>query len=81
MNGNRIKIVEKAETKLQELLTCPGKEMIVREKDACCVKPKRYTGKNLKQKCKKRNLVYETFCITCEKREIQKIEEETKYEN
>ena len=54
--------------------------MIAREKDACCVKLKRYTGKNLKQECKKRNLVYETFCITCEKREIKKIEEETEYE-
>ena len=33
------------------------------------------TGKNLKHDCTKRNIVYEIRCITCEKTELEKIEE------
>ena len=36
------------------------------------------TGKNLKQDCCKRNLVYETRCQTCEDREIERIEKDEK---
>ena len=37
---------------------------------------KLYTGKNMTQECDKRNLVYETYCITCEERAIEKIKAE-----
>ena len=34
-----------------------------------------YTGKNTSQDCKRRSVVYETRCITCEEREVKEIEE------
>jgi hypothetical protein len=35
-----------------------------------------YTGKNKTQKCSKRNLVYHTFCITCQEKETERINAE-----
>ena len=37
---------------------------------------KALTGKNKKQDCKKRSLVYETWCETCVRKEIQEIDKE-----
>ena len=35
---------------------------------------KRYTGKHLTQDCFRRSLVYETWCISCQEKELEKIE-------
>ena len=40
------------------------------------MKLKAKTGKKLTQECRKRSLVYETYCKTCEKEAIAKIESE-----
>ena len=36
--------------------------------------------KNLEQDCSKRNIIYETWCISCETKEIEKIQQETEDE-
>ena len=76
--GHRLKIVERAGTKLQDLLTSsnPWKGKICERDDCMLCESKKRTGKNLKQECTRRNLVYETRCYTCEERERRKIEEE-----
>ena len=53
-----------------------SREDCQRKKCLLC-ETKKYTGKYLTQECSRRNLVYETRCITCEEREIEKIEKET----
>ena len=37
---------------------------------------KKKTGKYLQQECTKRNVIYETWCMMCEGREVERIEEE-----
>ena len=41
---------------------------------------KAYTGRPLTQDCKKRSVIYETRCITCEENVIKEIEETYKDE-
>ena len=41
---------------------------------------KTLTGKNLSQDCRKRNVEYETWCISCQERDQKKLEEEIKDE-
>ena len=50
----------------------------MKEKDVCSAQPR--LGKNLKQECDKRSLVYETSCHTCYEKEKEKIEKEEKDE-
>ena len=79
LTGHRIKIVEKSGLKLEDLLTQanPWKGELCERAGCLLCDTKKYTGKNLRQECEKRNLVYETYCITCEEREIERIETET----
>ena len=76
--GYRLKIVERAGTKLQDLLTSsnPWKGELCERKDCMLCDSKTRSGKNLKQECTRRNLVYETRCHTCEEKEKRKIEQE-----
>ena len=76
--GYRLKIVERAGDKLINLLTSsnPWRGKICDRPNCMLCDTKARTGKNLKQDCSKRNLVYETKCETCEKREIEKIEKD-----
>ena len=80
--GHRLKVVEKAGNKLQDLLTSsnPWKGKMCDRPDCMLCDTKTRTGKFLKQECSKRNLVYETKCYTCEERELRKIEENVKDE-
>ena len=39
------------------------------------------TGKNTRQECTKRNLVYETYCISCEERDMRELGEKEGNEN
>ena len=76
MTGYKLKIVERSGTKLEEILhkadpwqgqDC-GREMCM------LCQTKRYTGKHLTQDCFRRSLVYETWCISCQEKEMDKIE-------
>ena len=76
--GIKIKMVEKAGTKLSDILhksdPWQGKDC---GRDLCLLcKTKAATEKNEKQDCTQRNIVYETWCLLCERRESEKIEEE-----
>ena len=80
MTDYRLKMVEKAGVKVGTLLTDSdpwnGQNCT---RDTCWLcDTKTLTGKNLRQDCSKRNLVYETFCMSCEERDSKKSEEETK---
>ena len=80
ITGYRLKIVEKAGDKLVDLLTKsnPWQGMDC-GRDACLLcKTKLKTERNLTQDCHTRNLVYETCCMTCLKKDEEEVER--KYE-
>ena len=76
--GIKIKMVEKAGIKLVDILhksdPWQGQDC-GREKCLLC-KTKMKTGKQKTQECTKRSIVYETWCLTCETRELEKAMEE-----
>ena len=75
--SNKMKIVERAGIKLQDILTRsnPWKgQDCLRPNCLLCLTKKR-TEKNQTQECMKRNLVYETRCLTCENNEYEKIDQ------
>ena len=76
MTGTKIKIVERAGTKLEDILTkadpWQGADC-ARERCLLC-STKQKTGKNLTQDCFRRNSVYETWCITCLERDKKNVE-------
>ena len=77
--GYKLKIVERGGSKLEDLLhksdPCQGQDC---ERQGCLLcSTKLRTGRNMKQECSKRNLVYETYCITCKERDIKKIKAAT----
>ena len=76
INGWRLKVVERTGRSLQDMLTTSnpwrGKDC---EREAC--RPcdtKEKTGKNKNQDCSRRSLVYESWCMNCEKKENEKID-------
>ena len=77
--GYKLKIVERGGTKLEDLLhrsdPCQGEDCL--REDCMLCTTKQITGKNLTQECSKRNLVYQTHCITCKERDMAKIVAET----
>ena len=81
--GYRIKIVERTGTKIEDLLhrsnPWQGQDC-KREKCLLCMTKVR-TGKFQEQDCTKRCIVYETWCISCEEKEIEKLENEEEDEN
>ena len=78
MTGHRLKITEKAGSQLEDLLTSsnPWKGVDCGRDKCLLCETKLYTGKLLKQECDRRNLVYETVCITCEERDTEEIEKD-----
>ena len=78
LTGYKLKVVERAGTRLEDLLTksdpWQGSDCL-REKCLMC-KTKAKTGKNKTQSCSKRSLVYEIWCQDCDEKEIVKIREE-----
>ena len=76
--GYRLKIVERAGDKLQDLLTTsnPWKGELCERQGCMLCETKLRTGKSLKQDCSKRSLVYETMCKNCYDEDMRKIEED-----
>ena len=76
MTGYRLKIVERAGTKLEEILhkadPWQGQDC-GREKCLLCITKKR-TGKYLSQDCYRRSLIYETWCDTCLEKDTREAE-------
>ena len=79
--GIKVKIVERCGTKIVDILTSsdPWKGQACLRAGCLLCQTKSYTGKHLSQDCRKRSVVYETRCITCEERKIKEIKE--KFEN
>ena len=73
---NKIKIVERTGTKLVDLLTKadPWKGADCQRENCLLCLTKMKTEKNKTQDCHKRNVVYETRCLTCERKEQDKID-------
>ena len=75
--GVEIKIVERAGVKLVDMLhkADPWKGMDCGREQCFLCSTKQKTGKRKEQDCTKRSIVYENWCITCEKREMQRVED------
>ena len=73
---NRVKIIERTGTKLQDLLTKsdPWKGTDCQRQNCLLCFTKNRTEKLRTQECHKRNVVYETRCLTCQEMEQEKIE-------
>ena len=78
LTKSRYKIVERAGIKLQDLLTSsnPWKGSDCHRENCLPCNTKIKTGKSLSQDCKKRNVVYETWCMTCQHIDEERIREE-----
>ena len=77
VTGDKLKIVEKSGTKIEDILTKtdPWKGSDCRRENCFLCNTKIITGKDLKKDCTKRNILYEIRCLSCEKEELDKIEE------
>ena len=75
MTGVRIKIVERVGRKMEDMLTRsdPWKGQDCLRKNCFLCSTKERTGKGKKKSCTKRNIVYEPRCLTCEKKEKEKV--------
>ena len=77
MTGYRLKIVERAGTKLEDVLTkadpWQGQEC-GRPKCLLCM-TKNMTGKYTTQDCTRRSLIYESWCMTCQEKDLKEAEE------
>ena len=73
---NKIKLIERAGTKIQDLLTKsdPWKGSDCMRENCLLCFTKQKTEKLRTQECHKRNIVYETRCMTCELEQQEKIE-------
>ena len=78
MTGYRIKIVERGGQKLVDILhkANPWAGQDCTREGCLLCKTKKEECLTNSQDCKKRNLVYETECLTCRDRKFKKIEEE-----
>lgn len=76
LTGYRLKVVEKAGDKLEDLLTKsnPWQGMDCGRQNCLLCETKLKTDKNLSQDCHTRNLVYETWCMTCLRRDEEDAE-------
>ena len=74
--GIKIKIVERTGTRLVDLLpkSDPWQGEDCRRPNCILCETKMKTGKNQRQDCTKRCVVYETWCLTCEKRDREELE-------
>ena len=77
VTGDRIKVVEKAGNKLEDILTRrdPWKGADCGRQNCFPCSTKNITGKDKNKDCSKRNILYEIRCLTCEDIEKEKIEE------
>ena len=77
ITGNRVKIVEKSGTKIEDILTKtdPWKGLDCGRTNCFLCATKHLTGKGLNKDCTKRNILYEIKCLTCEEAELDRIKE------
>ena len=75
VTGERIKIVEKAGRKLENILAGrdPWKGKDCGRENCFLCNTKILTGKDLNRDCTKRNILYEIRCLSCEKQEREKL--------
>ena len=80
--GNKLKIVERSGMKIVDLLhkSDPWEGVDCERRGCILCKTKQKTGKNMGQDCHRRNIVYETWCMTCENRDKREIEENEDYD-
>ena len=78
ITGDRIKIVERSGTKLENILggTDPWKGLDCKRENCLLCNKKTLTGKNLKHDFKKENILYEIRCLICKEKERERITEE-----
>ena len=78
LTGYRLKMVEKAGDKLENLLTKsnPWQGMDCGRQMCLLCETKLKTEKNLAQDCHTRNLVYETWCMTCMRKDEEEAEKQ-----
>ena len=71
ITGHRVKIVERAGNKLEDVLveSNPWKGIDCARDDCMMCETKQATSRNLKQSCSKRNATYQTWCETCQMRD------------
>ena len=80
ITGSRVKVVERAGMKLQDILVKdPWKGADCGRPNCLPCTTKMLTEKGKRKDCSKRNLVYEIWCISCDEKAERKIEE--MYEN
>ena len=74
-SGFRIKIVERSGMRLVDMLhrANPWQGQDCKRPKCLLCKTKIATEKNMEQDCTKRCIVYETWCLTCERRDREKI--------
>ena len=75
ITGDKVKVVEKAGRKLEDILANgdPWRGLDCGRENCFLCNTKHLTGKNKKQDCRKRNILYEIRCLSCEDEEIEKI--------
>ena len=75
LTGARIKIVEKVGTKLVDMLhqADPWQGMDCQREKCLICSTKLKTERDRRKDCTKRNVVYETWCLNCERTEEEKI--------
>ena len=78
-SGDRVKIIEKAGRKIEEIFTNkdPWKSKDCLRPNCFICMTKKLTGKDLNKDCTKRNINYVIKCLTCEADEKKKIEKES----
>ena len=78
LTNSKLKIVERAGVKLQDVLTKsnPWKGVDCQRSNCLLCHTKTKQENAASQDCHKRSLIYETWCITCERLELDKIEEQ-----
>ena len=77
VTGNKVKVVERAGRKLQDILVKdPWKGSDCQRESCLLCTTKMMTEKGKNKDCTKRNLVYEIKCISCENKAIEKVENE-----
>ena len=77
MTGDKVKVVERASTKLEDILTRknPWKGMDCQRPNYFLCFSKMISDKDKTKDCTKRKILYEIRCLTCEKREVERKDE------
>ena len=77
LTSTKLKIVERTGVKLTDMLTKsnPWQGEDCSRKNCLLCHTKTRSGKLTSQECSKRNIVYETTCVTCEMKDRQEIED------